>query len=129
VKSIDAQCPFCSATMHEASRAAVGAAMVLGIGLAVGGCSSSSSPMTEPPYGLASRFDAGEDAAKDAAREKDVALKDTGHEKDVATRDADHEKDVAVKDAAKEAWMPTGVDGAYGPPPGWGWDDVKESGA
>lgn len=118
VKARDPECPFCGIKNHEASTAAVGVAMVLGLGLAVGGCSSSTTAPVLPDgtaaYGPVPYH---EDAGKDAAHEKDVATKDAAREKDVATKDA------------REDRRPVTADAAYGPPPGWGWDDLKEAGA
>jgi hypothetical protein len=129
VKSTDQDCPFCHAAVHQGARAPLAAAVALGLGLAVAGCSSSS-PSTNVMYGPGPS----EDASADAKTEKDAggdvntavmygpAMGDSGHD---AKAEKDAGSDVntgvmygpAVVDSGHDATF-TGVDAAYGPPPG-----------
>jgi hypothetical protein len=143
VKAHDVRCPFCAAAMPAPARPPVAAAMVIGLGLAVGGCSSSSAePMgTDAAYGGPPHTrDAGHDARKDVhplasdayGAPADVHIghvADTGKSHD-AKRHVDAPKDTGpmISDAYGAPAdvlvgqpvdaTPMGGD-AYAPPPEW----------
>jgi hypothetical protein len=75
VRPTEIACPFCDANVEDMSKAGLGAAVVLGLGLAVAGCSSSSDPRTVSPAYMACTTCGYEDAGSDGA-EKDAATRD-----------------------------------------------------
>ncbi len=121
VKVHDVRCPFCQAAMPVPARSRVAAAVVVGLGLAVGACSSSSTPsegkdagdggshpmcgdaMCQPGYGAVEPD--GSQLGADAG--------DAGPGADAADTDAMASDADAASDTGPQA------SGAYGPPVEW----------
>ena len=131
VNAREAECPFCKAPARDACRPALAAAMVIGLGLAVGGCSSSSTTTTtvedaatdgstvHHDSGFIAAYAAPIDAAefKDSAKPKDAAKKDSGDAGFIAAYAAPVDA-AEFKDSARKDSGDGGIIAADGPPPG-----------
>lgn len=107
VKVADARCPFCGKSA-PASRTPAAAVLLFGIGLAVGGCSSS----TETPAPVSDASDAADTPMMDAAYGPPP---DTGIDTNPVAAYGPAPSDTGfVDDADAKDSLPSG---AYGPPP------------
>jgi hypothetical protein len=111
VKSRDARCPFCGTTMRLASGSAspATAAVLIGLGVALSGCSSSSDPGAVALY--APPPDSGVDSYAGEVTPLYGPPPDTG-------------VDTTVVDTASTDTGDTGAVAAYGPPPDTGSGDA-----
>ena len=113
VKSAEHACPFCSAAMPDTTRPPIAAAMVLGLGLAVAGCSSSSTTSVDrdaTTEDAKAHQDANHNVADGPAHELDAG-------KDAWSSDANHA--IMYGPPAPDAGKDTGPgmgSGAYAPP-------------
>jgi len=109
VKTREPRCPFCKAAVGEAARSPLGTAVVLGLGLAVAGCSSST---TTPNEG------------KDASPAVDSGKRDTGTDANMGVMYGPPSFDAGMVDARpKDAGHDANMVVAYGPP------DIFDAGA
>ncbi len=115
VKAAEPMCPFCSAAMQNTSRPPLAAAMMLGLGLAVAGCSSNVTPL----YGGPPEDAATQDARTNHTDANVSVLYGPAHEGDAA-KDTEADANHAVMYGpapAPDASTDGGMAGAYAPPP------------